>query len=239
MIDNRKGDVLLTNEQITRICDRHYGVGSDGLILIETDEDADYHMNFYNPDASQSYCGNGSRCAFAYANSLGMAGDSATFRAIDGMHTAQWEGDNVRISLQNVEQLEDIEGDLLINTGSPHYVRFVVNVLDTDVVLRGRQIRYSDRFSEEGVNVNFVQKVQAGICLRTYERGVENETLSCGTGVTASAIAGAYKWNLPTPVGVESQGGDLLVDFKREGDSFSHVFLSGPAQFVFKGEIEL
>ena len=239
LIDNREAVFPKSKEVITKLCDRHFGIGSDGLILIENHPDLDYLMVFYNPDGSESLCGNGSRCGFAFARSLGIVFDQATFETTDGIHQAQQVGDIVRFSLSDVELPEETDEWFYINTGSPHVVELVRDMEAVNVVTQGRTIRYSDRFvGQNGTNVNFAQLLQNTIHVRTYERGVENETLSCGTGVTAvGLVAGVNGFN--SPVTIEAQGGTLQVEFEKENDGFKNIWLSGSATHVFDGSIEI
>lgn len=241
LIDNRSGTWEIPVDSIPKLCDRKFGIGSDGLMLIQAHPNHDFELIFYNPDASQSLCGNGSRCAVQFANALGMTGNDCTFLAFDGMHEATISIDgNVRLKMQNVQNVMQGEHGMLVDTGSPHLIRFVQDIDAVDVSGRGREIRFNDTFREKGVNVNFVEIAgEQSIFVRTYERGVENETLSCGTGVTAAALACGIK-DMQSPVNIETKGGKLTVEFSAdENGGFRDVFLSGPAKFVFSGEIEL
>ncbi len=239
MIDNRgnlfpKGDLGL----IARLCDRRFGIGADGVILIEEDEDSDFEMVYYNPDGSQSLCGNGSRCAVMFANQLGIVQNSTSFRAIDGIHEAFIKSDRVHLLMHDVESFEQIGEDFLIDTGSPHYIKYVTGLDQKDMIKEGQTIRYSDRFKDEGVNVNLIEKSDRGLSIRTYERGVEGETLSCGTGCTAAALAYGLD-NQVESVPLKAMGGDLEVSFKREGKGFKDIYLVGPAKRVFEGSISI
>jgi len=242
VVDNRSKKLDRTDKKLAqKLCDRKFGVGSDGLILIENHDKYDFEMIFFNPDGSQSMCGNGSRCAVKFAQLLGIIKSDATFLSTDGVHEATIEGDIVRLSMQDVAQskINTFPEHFTINTGSPHYVIFASNIKDKNVKEEGATIRYSDEFIKEGINVNFVEK-QSGtrIVVRTYERGVENETLSCGTGVTACAIAHVLHGGI-SPVVIETLGGRLSVEFELEDGAAKNVWLIGPAKNVFKGEIEL
>lgn len=190
MIDNRenvfpKDDLSL----ITKLCDRRFGIGADGVILIENTESSDFEMVYFNPDGSQSLCGNGSRCAVMFANQLGIIEDKTKFMAIDGEHEAHIKEGRVHLLMHDVNEVEQIGEDFLIDTGSPHYIKYVTDLDQKDMIAEGRAIRYSDRFKAAGVNVNLIEKQDDGLKIRTYERGVEGETLSCGTGCTAAALA--------------------------------------------------
>lgn len=240
MIDNRLGAFDKSNlELVSRLCDRRFGIGADGVILIENSDQADFEMVYFNPDGSQSLCGNGSRCAVMFAKFLGIIEDSTEFIAIDGEHEARIEGDLVYLKMHDVASVEKIGKDYLIDTGSPHYIKYVENTDTIDPVLEGRAIRYSDRFSNKGVNVNFLQKVENdALKIRTYERGVENETLSCGTGCTAAALSLAIDSDINS-VNLQAMGGELRVDFNKVNSGFSNIYLIGPAEAVFQGEIEV
>ena len=239
MIDNRDKAFDRTDlEMVGRLCDRRFGVGGDGVILIEPDARADFEMVYFNPDGSQSLCGNGSRCAVMFARELGIIQEKTTFRAIDGLHEAKIKGDQVHLLMHDVAGCEQLGDDFVIDTGSPHYIRYVADVDAVDVLASGREIRYSPNYEEEGINVNFVQRMgdqQAAI--RTYERGVENETLSCGTGCTAVALSMGLK-GTQSPVSLKARGGDLQVAFEKQAESFENIYLIGPAKKVFEGIVQ-
>lgn len=247
MIDNRSGQYSFTEDQIKKICDRRFGVGADGVILIEKHASLDFNMVYYNSDGSQSLCGNGSRAAVKMASALGMVNGKTSFNAYDGLHEAKLlPNEIVRLKMGDVHEVKTIEKDLFINTGSPHFIRFVENLKDYPVVEEGRKIRYSDAFAPKGTNVNFVELQKDNtIFVRTYERGVEDETLSCGTGVTASALAASLK-GYTSPVKIKAMGGELSIEFTPQvsqsgglTSTFSDIFLIGPAKMVFEGEMEL
>lgn len=241
ILDDRDGSFPVSESLIIHICDRKFGVGSDGLILIQKSDDCDFHMEFFNPDASQSFCGNGSRCAVAFAYRLGIIDTESTFSAIDGIHKAKvLENEQVEVSMRDVNSIMEYEKDLILDTGSPHYVRFTEHLEKEDIIETGRSIRYSNRFKNEGINVNLVQVLEDNsLECATYERGVENETLSCGTGVTAMALGANKAFKLPSPITVLTKGGELEVSFSQNEGNYTHVFLKGPARFVFKGDIQL
>ncbi|HEX5172064.1 MAG TPA: diaminopimelate epimerase [Cyclobacteriaceae bacterium] len=242
LVDNQSGQLSFTKSQIQRICNRKFGIGADGLILIEKDRASNFNVNYYNSDGSQSLCGNGSRAAVQFASSLGLINGKAHFSAYDGLHDAEiLPAGIVRLRMNNVEKVERKGEDFIINTGSPHYIRFVDNIEAFPVYDEGRKVRYSNAFQENGINVNFVQVLPDNrIFVRTYERGVEDETLSCGTGITAAALAASFK-GYSSPVTVKALGGDLSVEFKSGGVTarFTDIFLVGPAKMVFEGDLEL
>lgn len=237
MMDNRDGNIQLTLAQIQRLCDRKFGIGSDGLILIETTPEADFHMNFFNPDGSKSFCGNGSRCAVRFAQQLGIVGNEGRFLAIDGLHNFKFDNEAVHIHMRDVENAQLSNGHYIINTGSPHYIIYVEDVAQLDIVSQGRAIRYNDSFKEEGINVNFVQETVEGLKIRTYERGVEDETLSCGTGVTAAALSYHMRHPEASELTVNARGGQLFVKWKYIDNRYTDIYLCGPAERVFEGNI--
>ena len=243
MIDNRNNVFDKSNiEVIQQLCDRRFGIGADGLILIENIEGLDFNMIYFNADGSQSFCGNGSRCAVSFAKYLGIIQSKALFLSTDGEHEA-WinEQGEVSLKMHNVEGIEKGNDYYFINTGSPHYILNVRDVEEVNVVEIGRKVRYNNRFEAEGTHVNFVCYKNDGLEIRTYERGVEDETLSCGTGVTAAALSWADKFNKSDgKIVVKSRGGKLQVAFKRdEMGKFSDIWLIGPAVQVFKGEVSI
>jgi diaminopimelate epimerase len=242
LFDNRAGDIRLSKEQVAALCHRRFGIGADGLMLLEASPDADFRMVYYNSDGGEStMCGNGGRCIAAFAQTLGIVGDMASFIAIDGMHHAQLEAEGiVSLQMNDVPTVEHYDGYAVLDTGSPHYVQWVEDAAGTDVFNTGREIRNRAQFSPGGTNVNFVQRSDNELYVRTYERGVEDETLSCGTGVTAAAIAasadkiGSFSYDIKTP------GGELKVSFSKDtAKSARNVVLRGPAVAVFAGEISL
>jgi diaminopimelate epimerase len=245
MIDNRSGEFSLSVEQVQKICDRKFGVGADGLMLIEKDPLLDFNLVYYNPDGSRSLCGNGSRAAMSFASYLNIVNETASFNAYDGRHDASLGKDGiVRLKMSDAKGIKRYGNDLWIDTGSPHLVHFVTNIHSFPVFEEGRSIRYSDTFRPAGTNANFVELLPDNtIFVRTYERGVENETLSCGTGVTAAALASSTR-GYQSPVKIKTPGGELSVEFKISQsapslEAFQEIFLVGPAKMVFKGELEL
>lgn len=239
LVDNRSGSFKPTPLQIQQLCNRKFGIGADGLILIENHNSLDYKMVYFNVDGSQSLCGNGSRCGFVFAQSLGIVKNVATFEATDGIHKIKAMDGLVHFQLFDVAVPKKEQKDWYINTGSPHYVQIVADVNSIDVVSEGRKIRnLPTYFSQNGTNVNFAQLLQDGVKIRTYERGVEDETLSCGTGATAVALV-VEGLGQKSPVRVETKGGDLFVSFERIRDNFSNIWLAGPAEKVFEGTISI
>ncbi len=242
LFDNRDEKLSFTSEQVAAMCDRHFGIGADGLMLLEHADGYDFRMVYYNSDGRESsMCGNGGRCMTAFAKSLGLITYKAKFLAIDGAHVAMI-AENGLISLQmnDVKEMNIQEGYTILNTGSPHQVIWVKNVKNIDVPYEGQRIRNELRFMPDGINVNFVQFDGARLIVRTYERGVEDETLSCGTGVTAAAIAATGYGTGNFKTAIETLGGHLEVSFnKKTPESAVDVVLTGPAVFVFKGEITL
>jgi diaminopimelate epimerase len=245
LIDNYNHPLsILTTEYIKHICNRHFGVGADGLIILAKKEGYDFEMIYFNADGKESsMCGNGGRCIVQFAHDLGIHKTTYRFYAIDGEHQAEIESNNhkIRLKMKDVFEVKSCASHAIIDTGSPHFVKFANNVEDIDVVETGREIRHSPEFEKEGINVNFVETINGDhIFVRTYERGVEDETLSCGTGVTACALLSAHNDNGFNTVEVKTPGGHLSVQFDKVGEeSFENIWLCGPAEFVFKGELEL
>lgn len=246
MIDNRK-KVLSgeENDLFARWCERRFGVGADGLILLEDGTECDFSMNYFNADGKQSsMCGNGGRCIVKFAEFLGIINDEAHFSAIDGLHHALINGDGtVSLKMIDVPEVKQLGDEYVLDTGSPHFVSFVEDVDGLAVKEKGGEVRNSDLFKKEGINVNWVKLIDGGLKMRTYERGVEDETFSCGTGVTAAALAASSYLDLEDgelAFNVYTLGGNLRVNFeKHSGDSFTSVWLNGPAEFVFKGTLEV
>jgi diaminopimelate epimerase len=240
MIDNRKSffDSLNTS-LVKRLCDRRFGIGADGLILLEDHSQYDFNMIYFNSDGTSSMCGNGGRCIVKFAFDLGVIGAETTFMAIDGEHDAHVKDGLVYLKMKNVEEVEEGKNFFYMNTGSPHYVEFVKDIENFPVFEEGYKIRNNDRFKQKGTNVNFVEEVdKKTIWVRTYERGVEDETFSCGTGVTAASIA-SFLRGYESPVKVITKGGELIVSFSEDRGAFSQVYLAGPAEMVFKGVIKI
>lgn len=245
LIDDRDDKARLTPDDARRMCSRHFGIGSDGLIVLKRDAQEDFYMDFFNPDGSQSFCGNGSRCAVAFASRLGIVGNHGVFRAIDGSHPFVMEQlpdapAEIRIKMRDVHEVIQDGSNFIINTGSPHYIVPCVNPNDIDLISDARAIRYNDAYKAEGINVNFVRFGNRELWMRTYERGVESETLSCGTGVTAAALSMACAIAQESPLTVHTAGGTLRVQFDKSPEGgFEEVWLCGPAERIFDGEIHL
>lgn len=245
ILDNRKGEFSnLTIQEIHSICDRRFGIGADGLMLLNSKPGYDFEMKYYNADGREStMCGNGGRCLVKFAYHMGIHKNTYLFSAIDGDHEAEIDLDGtVSLKMVDVAEVKTVNGnDFVLNTGSPHYVKMVNELDKLDVYNMGKLIRNSSKYSKEGINVNFVE--QAGddeIAVRTYERGVEDETFSCGTGVTAAALTCYHNENGYNEVTVHTKGGKLSVEYDRMGDeSYTNIWLSGPAEKVFEGEIEI
>jgi diaminopimelate epimerase len=245
-IDNRLENTQLTIDEIQFLCSRKFGIGSDGLILIEKHDTLDFTMIFHNPDGSQSFCGNGSRCAVLFAHHLGIIEQKAHFLSTDGPHKATLNTTSshheVALDMHDVDRWQEEKGDYVLDTGSPHYLVFADQVNDIDLIKDAQKIRYSPMYTEQGINVNFVHiTAKNSIDMRTYERGVEAETLSCGTGVTAAALGSIIAQNSTIgeyTVFVKTKGGQLSVKAEYD-DGFKNIKLIGPAKRVFDGQISL
>ena len=228
-------------QMIARICDRKFGVGADGLILLKLSSDHDFTMQYFNADGSEStMCGNGGRCIVHFAKSIGLIKDETRFMAIDGVHQALINDQEIQLEMQDVLDVSLNDDYYVLNTGSPHYVEFVEELQILDVFKEGRTIRNSGEFSDEGINVNFAEDSQGQLFVRTYERGVEDETLSCGTGVTAAALAYSIHQDLEGSqvIPLETLGGSLKIKFERvDQKTFKNIWLCGPAEEVFKGTL--
>ena len=241
VIDDRMRQFDVSDEdKIRSICDRRKGIGADGLILLRNHSYADFEMLYFNADGNLgSMCGNGGRCLVDFAHFLGIIEDDCTFVAIDGLHKAKWTENSVALKMIDVCEFEVNEDFFYLDTGSPHYVQFVKDLENYPVFEQGKSIRYNERFKQNGTNVNFVE-IQGTTCaVRTYERGVEDETLACGTGVTAVAIAAHVSGkNLENPLLVSVLGGILKVSFEEVDGIYKNVWLTGPVKQVFKGSMK-
>ncbi len=245
IIDNRANTITLSTHQIKTLCTRRFGLGADGLMMLIDSEKYNFEMIYYNSDGNLgSMCGNGGRCIAAFANMIGLVGNKMEFMAFDGAHQAiikavnipftEWD---VKLQLANVVSVNRNENSFFLDTGSPHYVKFVDNVNDINVNVDGKKIRNSDQFKPNGTNVNFAELRNDSIFVRTFERGVEQETLSCGTGVTASAIA-TYLYYGKKPTKIHTKGGDFKISFNHENNEFTNVWIQGAARFVFEGNFK-
>jgi diaminopimelate epimerase len=250
LVDNRNGSLALDQATIARLCDRHRGIGADGLLAVEPAQNgADFRMRYYNADGGEAeMCGNGARCFARYASRLSGKAESVSFETIAGVITATLLGDRVQLRMSQPKDLAlgatlDVGGIPMtvhfVNTGVPHAVVPVENLEKVDIRKSGAAIRYHAHFAPKGTNANFIQPIDARtLAIRTYERGVEDETLACGTGVVASALVYHQLTSAPSPINVKVRGGDTLeVAFEYDGNSYSNVTLTGPADFVFEGEV--
>lgn len=243
LLDNRTNLYeSITEKQVAFLCNRHFGIGADGLMLLNIKPGFDFEMKYYNADGAEgSLCGNGGRCMVKFAAKMGIHKTNYHFLAVDGEHEAEIDLDGlVRLKMNDVNKVYSPTNYYILDTGSPHYVKHTRNVEQMDVKNGGRIIRYSKEFEKEGINVNFVEILDEDrIYVRTYERGVEDETMSCGTGVTAAALVSAHNDNGFNHVEVKTPGGILNVEFdKRDDNTFQNIWLNGPATFVFKGDME-
>ena len=240
LIDDRAESFPASDSLIQMLCDRRFGIGADGLILIQNHPEYDYRMVYYNADGSQSLCGNGSRCGFAFAQALGMVQDAATFETTDGIHQIKSSDGLIHFQLFDASMPKNLGEDTwYLDTGSPHHIVLSDNVSQQDVVSEGRTIRYSEAYSSQnGTNVNFAQLLPDKVKIRTYERGVENETLSCGTGATAVGLL-AGLLGRQSPVSIETEGGNLSISFEKAGEKFTNIWLAGPAEKVFEGSVSI
>ncbi|WP_185869253.1 diaminopimelate epimerase [Blattabacterium cuenoti] len=247
LIDSRKKRIKIEKEHLKKLCDRHFGIGSDGIIFIQNDYKSDFYMQYYNSDGKEStMCGNGGRCAVFFAMEL-LQKKKIYFGAIDGYHFGMIKNNHnnfVSISLLDIQKnkIEINSENVFLNTGSPHHILFVKNISKINVFQEGRKIRFQNPYLKQGVNVNFVEVLnKTTLKVRTYERGVENETLSCGTGVVASVIA-AYKTNkihYAAKILVNTMGGKLWVSFEEKKNEYKNIYLTGSVKFIFKGYIEI
>jgi diaminopimelate epimerase len=241
MVDDRDQEFDEKNlSLVKKLCDRKFGIGADGLILIRNHPEFDFEMIYFNADGSQSMCGNGARCAVAFSAFLGIVKERTRFLAIDGPHEALLSGNQIELLMGNVTGIKKSLGDYFVHTGSPHHVRFVENIENYPVFEKGKSIRYESCYLPGGSNVNFVEEIsQDEVFVRTYERGVEDETLSCGTGVTAAALVFGSSKNLGM-VKIKTLGGQLSVKFQTDSKGgFQNIWLIGPAERVYNGKIDI
>lgn len=242
LVDNRQNDLSFSSEQIAALCHRRFGIGADGLIQLRSDSQADFRMDYRNADGSESFCGNGCRAVVDFAHRLGLVGNNSAFMAYDGPHRAQILDDgNIRVSLNDVKAPQQKSAEeYFIHTGTEHHVRFVADLDNYPVVAEGRKVRYDSKLYPKGTNVNFLQVLPDRVSFRIYERGVEDETLSSGSGATACALVAAACFPLSSPVLVQASGGFLMVEFQRRSDGgFTHVHFIGPTQLVFETRLEI
>ena len=244
ILDNRdQSNNQLTREQVAFLCNRRFGIGGDGLMMLNEKEGYDFEMIYYNADGNKSsMCGNGGRCLVQFANHIGIKKEKYHFLAVDGEHEAYIKDDGtVAVKMKDVKGIRNKDGNYFVDTGSPHYVCFEHDIDSINVIAKGREIRYSPAFEGNGINVNFIETTGRNdiIKVRTYERGVEDETLSCGTGVTACAIVAAHNQAGFNHVEVITKGGSLSVEFDKKDDLFTNVWLMGAAIKVFEGSIEI
>ncbi|MEP7279975.1 MAG: diaminopimelate epimerase [Bacteroidota bacterium] len=244
ILDNRSNQYnTLSSEQVKQLCDRRFGIGADGLMLLNNKAGYDFEMKYFNADGGEStMCGNGGRCLVKFAADQGIYKSMYRFVASDGPHEAEIDTDGtVSLKMKDVSHISEFGSDFLLDTGSPHYVKVINDVMNYDVYKKGHEIRYSDEFAEKGINVNFVQqKNDHEIVVRTYERGVENETWSCGTGVTAAALVCYHNETGYNDVTVLTKGGKLTVEYDRlNDDTYTNIFLCGPAEKVYEGDIDV
>jgi len=247
LIDNREGIFNAGVDIVAFLCDRHFGIGADGLMLLESSDDYDFKMRYFNSDGREAtMCGNGGRCIAAFARRLGIVHRKTVFIASDGIHNAEISGDfpelYVKLGMADTDISSLKENPFFLDTGSPHHLVFEDDIQNIDVEKEGAGIRYSDRYrSAGGANVNFIKQVSSSVIeIRTYERGVEAETLACGTGATAAAIAAAVRDNrTKAKISVKARGGILEVGFEIIDNFARNIYLAGPAREVFNGRIEI
>lgn len=242
IIDNRTYSYEFSQQMVERMCDRKFGIGADGMMLLESADGYDFRMRYFNSDGREaSLCGNGSRCIVAFAHRLGLFGTTTCFLAFDGEHQAEIRPESVKVKMNDVSTIKQTKDHFFLDTGSPHCVKIVEDAFRYMVYEEGKKIRYSEEFQPQGTNVNFITPVGGMIKVATYERGVENETLACGTGCVASALAiAALNHDPENTYTIETKGGQLKISFKQSSNhTFSDIWLEGPAKHVFSGEIDL
>ncbi|MGA0558369.1 diaminopimelate epimerase [Larkinella sp. VNQ87] len=242
LIDDRDESFPVSQERIAHLCHRRFGVGADGLILLQNHPEYDFRMVYFNADGAEgSMCGNGGRCIVRFAHDLGLFEKQTRFLAVDGEHEAVVDGGEVSLKMNEIAGIEQHPDYTFLNTGSPHYVKIVEDVEAMDVVAEGRPVRYSERFAPGGTNANFIEPIGDNtLFVRTYERGVEEETYSCGTGVTASALVAHRQLGMQSPVSIQTLGGNLRVSFRtRDDGSFTDLYLIGPAVRVYSGAVDV
>ncbi len=243
LLNNLSGSYdALSVDDIKLLCNRRFGIGADGLIKINQSFSKAFEMDYYNSDGSKSFCGNGARCAVAFTETLGIEVSDLTFDAFDGSHLASKTANNIKIQMGNVENVHEFENEFELYTGSPHYVKISDDISCETILNFGKSIRFSPKYISEGINVNLLKGISpTKIEIASYERGVEEETLSCGTGATACALVWDKIHNSGTNIiEVKAKGGNLKIEFKRDASNgYYDIFLVGPAEFVYSGEINL
>ncbi len=244
ILDNRDGLYnSLTEAQIKKICNRRFGIGADGLMMMQNKEGYDFEMLYYNADGRVgSMCGNGGRCMVRFAYNNGIIKYTYKFWAADGFHEAEIDKYNlIRLKMLDVNEVRETDGSFVLNTGSPHLIKYENNLQELNVEEKGKRIRFSKAYAQEGINVNFMEELdKETVYVRTYERGVENETLSCGTGVTAAALLSLHNHKGFNRVEVKTNGGTLSVEFNKiDQEHYNNIWLCGPASFVYKGIIKI
>jgi diaminopimelate epimerase len=242
ILDNREGIIHLSKEQVAFLCDRHFGIGSDGLMLLNKHEKYDFEMVYYNADgALGTMCGNGGRCLTKFAFDKGIQANTYNFIASDGEHQAVIDENGwIHLKMIDVQEVSIVHEATVLNTGSPHYIKPVSDLSNYDVFTEGKKIRYNETYNKVGINVNFVEWNENELFVRTYERGVENETFSCGTGVTAAAIAMSAETFGHQETKIRTLGGSLLIKFNKvNAQNFNNVRLCGPASLVYEGQINI
>lgn len=242
ILDNREGTIQLSKEQVALLCDRHFGIGSDGLMLLNKQESYDFEMVYYNADgALGTMCGNGGRCLTKFAFDKGIQANTYNFIASDGAHQAVIDENGwIHLKMIDVHEVSITQEATVLNTGSPHYIKPVSALSNYDVFTEGKKIRYNETYNKVGINVNFVEWNENELFVRTYERGVENETFSCGTGVTAAAIAMSADTLGHQETKIRTLGGSLLIKFNKvDKQNYKNVWLCGPASLVFEGQITI
>lgn len=245
LADNRQHEYsAITTEQIKKLCNRRFGIGADGLMLLNLKDGYDFEMKYYNADGKEgSMCGNGGRCMVKFAYHLGIHKEVYRFLASDGAHEGKIDTNGiVSLKMKDVKNIQKFHTDYILDTGSPHYIKLTNNVMELDVFKKGYEIRHSKEFEEEGINVNFVEQLEQEdkIIVRTFERGVEDETFSCGTGVTAAALICYHNENGFNEVEVKTLGGNLSVEYDRLDDNrYENIWLCGPAEKVYEGTVQI
>lgn len=241
VVDDRANSFPISQEYIAHLCHRRFGIGADGLMLLQNAEGYDFRMIYFNSDGTEgSMCGNGGRCLVRFAHDLGIIGEQTTFIAVDGEHEAKVSADKISLKMIDVSEIDQQADYDFMNTGSPHYVTYTDDLEHYDVYGSGKAIRYGEPFgSKGGTNVNFVEvKGENALAVRTYERGVEDETYACGTGVTACALSANLRLGFDNYVDIKVMGGQLRIEFEKTENGYQNIYLIGPAVRVFEGEID-